>query len=199
MSNKTANKRLGQRETGVALVMTLTILLILTILGVSSIQTTTMGERMARNARDVNIAFQGAEAAIADAEELVESFTNISAMPDEEGAGAALCDAGLCTSIDGAARWTQAFGYVDWTESAATPTTHKRASTTGSSLGAADDPRYMVEYVAKITIEQDTLNIGNVGEGGGSGQSYVFRITARGSGGTTDAAVMIQSLYGKQF
>ena len=57
----------------------------------------------------------------------------------------------------------------------------------------------MVEYVAKITIEQDTLNIGNVGEGGSSGQSYVFRITARGSGGTTEAAAMIQSLYGKQF
>lgn len=199
MNHKTAMKRFGQREAGVALVITLSILLILTILGVSSIQTTSMGERMARNARDVNIAFQGAEAAIRDAEVLVESFTSIAAMPDEEGTGAALCNAGLCTSIDGTARWKQSFGYVDWTETATTPTTHKRASTSGSSLGAADDPRYMVEYVAKVTIEQDTLNIGNVGEGGSSGRAYVFRITARGSGGTVESAAMIQSLYGRQF
>lgn len=183
----------GQYQTGVALVLTLSILLILTILGVSSIQTTSMQERMARNYRDVNIAFQGAEAGASEAEEYLETIANIAAFPEED--AAQLCVSGLCTSLDGTARWTQAFGYVDWSSTS----TFREATTTAEELGAADDPKYFIEYVAKVTIEQDTLNIGNVGEGGSSGRAYVFRITSRGTGGTAESAAMIQTLYGRQF
>ena len=77
-----ALRQFGQRERGVALFLTLTILLILTILGVSSIQTTSMQERMARNYRDVNIAFQGAESAVQEAEDYLEALTNIGAFPE---------------------------------------------------------------------------------------------------------------------
>ncbi|MBT4162161.1 MAG: hypothetical protein HOC70_15005 [Gammaproteobacteria bacterium] len=188
----------GRNQQGVALFLTLTILLILTILGVSSIQTTSMQERMARNYRDVNIAFQGAEAAVAEAEEYLESITNIGTFPDDPDISDTLsnaCSAGLCTSTDGRSRWQQADGIVDWDDNS----THKTTTTTAAELGAADDPKYFVEYVAKVTIEQDTLNIGNVGEGGSSGRAYIFRITSRGSGGTTESAAMIQSLYGRQF
>jgi type IV pilus assembly protein PilX len=181
------------RQKGVALFLTLTILLILTILGVSSIQTTSLQERMARNYRDVNIAFQGAEAAISEGEEYLETLTNIGAFPEDD--DAQLCVSGLCNSIDGVSRWTQNYGYVDWD----TDSTHRVATTTAASLGAADDPRYMIEYVARVTIEQDTLNIGNVGEGGSSGRAYIFRITSRGTGGTAESKAMIQGLYGRQF
>lgn len=182
-----------QSQQGVALVMTLSILLIITILGISSIQTTSLQERMARNYRDVNIAFQGAEAAISEAEDFLESVTNIATFPEEGDAD--LCVSGLCNSLDGTARWTQDFGYVDWSNSA----THVETNLTATDLGAADVPKYVIEYVAKVTIEQDTLNIGNVGEGGSSGRAYVFRITSRGTGGTTASSAMIQSLYGRQF
>ncbi len=181
------------RERGVALFMTLTILLILTILGISSIQTTSMQERMARNYRDVNIAFQGAEAAIAEAEAYLETITNIGGFPDIT--DTQLCVSGLCNSIDGTARWTQDYGYVDWDDA----TTYRATTTTKEELGAADDPKYIIEYVARVTIEQDTLNIGNVGEGGSSGRAYVFRITSQGTGGTQEAKAMIQALYGRQF
>jgi type IV pilus assembly protein PilX len=184
---------LGNKQKGVALFLTLTILLILTILGVSSVQTTSMQERMARNYRDVNIAFQGAEAAVAEAEEYLEGIANIGAFPDDD--AVLLCAAGLCNSIDGTARWSQNFGYVDWS----TSSTFKTTTTTAAELGAADTPKYIIEYVAKVTIEADTLNIGNVGASGSSGRAYVFRITTRGAGGTTEAAAMIQSLYGRQF
>ena len=193
MSSRPIIRNLGKRELGIALVMTLTMLLILTGLGVSSIQTTSMQERMARNYRDVNIAFQGAEAAIQEAEEYLETLTNIGAFPEDT--DVPLCVGGLCNSIDGTARWTQDFGYVDWSDN----TTHTETAVTAASLGAADVPKYMIEYVARVTIEQDTLNIGNVGEGGSSGRAYVFRITSRGTGGTTEATAMIQALYGRQF
>ena len=190
---RSAFRNFGRGQEGVALFLTLTILLILTILGVSSIQTTSMQERMARNYRDVNIAFQGAEAAVQEAEDYLEAITNIGAFPEED--DALLCVSGICTSVDGTSRWTQAFGYVDWSDN----TTYRTTTTTAAELGAADDPKYMIEYVARVTIEQDTLNIGNVGEGGSSGRAYVFRITSRGTGGTSEATAMIQALYGRQF
>jgi len=48
-----------KRQSGVALFISLVMLLILTVLGLSSVQTTSVQERMARNARDTNLAFQG--------------------------------------------------------------------------------------------------------------------------------------------
>ena len=148
---------------------------------------------MARNARDVNIAFQGAEAAVSEAEDYLEAVSNLAIFPDED--AVVLCSAGLCTSTDGTPRWSRNFGYVDW----ANGTTHLTATTTAAQLGAADAPKFLIEYVAKVTIEQDTLNIGNVGSSGSSGRAYVFRITARGTGGTAESAAMIQTLYGRQF
>lgn len=184
---------MGGKEQGAVLFLTMTILLILTVLGISSIQTTSMQERMARNYRDVNVAFQGAEAAVIEAEEYIETIANIGAFPDESDAN--LCVAGLCNAIDGNEKWTQNFGYVDWTDN----TTHIETDVTAAELGAADVPRYMIEYVSRIVIEQDTLNIGNVGEGGNSGRAYIFRITGRGTGGTNEAKAMVQALYGRQF
>ena len=180
--------RLGRQQKGVALFLTLTILLILTVLGISSVQTASMQERMSRNYRDVNIAFQGAEAATAEAEEFLEGMANIGVFPDD-GAG---CAAGLCNSIDGTARWTG----LNWDEGDANII---ETTITKDELGAAMEPMYMIEYVAKVTIEQDTLNIGNVGQGGSSGRAYVFRITSRGTGGTEASKAMISSLYGRQF
>ena len=52
------------QERGIALFMSLVILLILTILGVSSVQMTRMQKLMSRNSHDVNIAFLAAESAM---------------------------------------------------------------------------------------------------------------------------------------
>lgn len=56
------------RERGAILVSALLMLLVLTVIGVSVMQITRMQERMAGNTRDLNLAFQGAEAGLRDAE-----------------------------------------------------------------------------------------------------------------------------------
>ena len=66
-----------KRQSGVALFISLVMLLILTMLGLSSVQTTSVQERMARNARDTNLAFQAAESALKDAEALIETFNSL--------------------------------------------------------------------------------------------------------------------------
>ena len=55
-------------QQGAILVISLILLLVMTLLGLAAMQVTRMQERMAGNQRDVNIAFQGAEAGLRDAE-----------------------------------------------------------------------------------------------------------------------------------
>ena len=58
----------GQRQQrGAILIFCLVFLLILTMMGVASMESTVLEERMAGNTRDTAIAFQAAEAALRDA------------------------------------------------------------------------------------------------------------------------------------
>ena len=55
-------------QSGAVLIISLIMLLLLTLIGTTSMQTTTLEEKMAGNMRDRNIAFQAAESALRDAE-----------------------------------------------------------------------------------------------------------------------------------
>jgi len=190
-------RTLPQRQSGIALFMSLVMLLIITILGLSSVQTTTLQERMARNARDTNLAFQATEAAIKDAETLVETFNSLVDFGADPRVSPSQCynspsdDAGLyyergynCTS-----NWTG----IDWSGSAGFIT----AATT--ITGVAAQPKYIVEHVKTVVADEDRLNLDNIGQDTGSGRAQIFRITVFGTGGTDTAHVMIQSTYGRRF
>ncbi len=69
MNSRTSNRPIPRRERGAILVSALLMLLVLTVIGVSVMQITRMQERMAGNTRDLNLAFQGAEAGLRDAEQ----------------------------------------------------------------------------------------------------------------------------------
>ncbi len=58
----------AEREYGASLIMVMLILVVVSLLGVSAVQVSILGERSARNDRDYQIAFQAAEAALLDAE-----------------------------------------------------------------------------------------------------------------------------------
>lgn len=62
------NKKLFVRQRGVSLIVVLMLLVIVSLLGVASMQIVMMGERAARSDRDMQLAWQGAEAALVDAE-----------------------------------------------------------------------------------------------------------------------------------
>ena len=58
----------GGRERGAALVISLVLLAVMTLFGVSMVNTTLLEERMTSNQRDTDIAFQAAESGLRDAE-----------------------------------------------------------------------------------------------------------------------------------
>jgi type IV pilus assembly protein PilX len=73
----------GLKQSGSALVICMVFLLLLTILGVSSMQSSTMQEKMVGNAVEENRAFQMAEGALREGENYIEgngSFSSTSAM-----------------------------------------------------------------------------------------------------------------------
>lgn len=161
-------------------------LLILTILGVSSVQTTTMQERMSRNALDSNLAFQAAEAAIRDGEGFIEDEINSLAGFD---AGTAASNGYYYENdFNEVPNWYT----VDWAGA------NVRTAETAVA-GVAVQPKYIIEHVKTVVSDQDRLNLDNIGQDTGAGRAQIFRITSYGTGGTATARVMIQSTYGKRF
>ena len=67
----------GARQRGVVLIVALVVLLVLSLLGISSMQGTVMEERMAGNMYDRNLAFQAAEAALRAGEADAAAGVNI--------------------------------------------------------------------------------------------------------------------------
>ncbi len=196
------SRRPGSQERGAALLLTLAILLILTVLGVSSVQTTSLQEKITRNNRDMNVAFQAARAAILEAEAWLEGMTSLAAFPPD---GAAVsCAGGRCRATDGVARWAQ----DHWDD----PATSIRAE-----LGTAQAARYRIEYLASLELSEassaetdpgDTASTAaspdasldaapDASPDTGPVHSHIFRITARATGSTGKAVAMLQTTYGK--
>ena len=169
----------GQR--GVALFVSLVLLLVLTIIGVSAVQSTSLEVRMARNDHDSLLAFQAAESALRDAEAAIEALPGTAGFND---AGAN----GLWTvaPMDETQRWNDANAWANGT------------SVEGSAMAeVATQPRYMIEHVASVIKVENAVQIDDPYGGGASAQIEMFRVTARGTGGTDAATVVLQSIWGR--
>ena len=60
-------------------------------------------------------------------------------------------------------------------------------------------PLYIIEHISTVVSDEDRLNLDNIGQNPNTCCTQMFRITARGSGGTDAAKVILQSTYGKRF
>lgn len=184
-----------KQQKGATLIVALVILLLITILGAATIRTATVEERMASSARNKDIALQAAEAALVTAEGVVEALTSTSNFN-------ANCTNGLCTPLLSATngeRWENASlcsnkGIWDC-GSVALATSIFTAS---DSIYAAP-PRYFIELLTDFEPTGDNMNMYNYGSEITNTDITVFRITAIGYGGSTDAKVLLQSTYAKKF
>ncbi len=79
--------KLGSRQRGVVLVTGLIFLVMMTLLGVTAMQTTMLEEKMAGNLRDEILAFQAAEAALREGEMFLQQIT----LPEFDGSNGLLC------------------------------------------------------------------------------------------------------------
>jgi type IV pilus assembly protein PilX len=174
-------------QRGVALITALIFLIVLSLLGVSVVSSTSSEEKIARNARDYDIAFSAAEAAIRDAEMHIEGswkwpsvFIDVLEFNDA-------CTNGLCESR-APKTFAQAVDELDFFGAAAPGSNSVELGTvTGSPEipDVANQPRYMIEMVCDAT-----------GHMNGQGcPKVVFRITAQGSGRLPNTRAVLQTVY----
>lgn len=176
-----------KQQQGVALVVSLIILVSLTMLGLTSIQRTTTDLSMAGNQRESGLMFQAAEVGLTNAENFVRgSISNA-----DFSAGAPNAAKGLWTvrSDDATYFGPEYYNDLSWTNA---------STLVATSLNALTQPRYMIEYLGNRS--QNTLAGVNIG-GYGTQQTgeivSIYRSTARGVGLTGNSYRYVQSYFGK--
>ena len=180
------SKLFASRHTqrGISLVVVLLFLVMLSILGTTAIQTSSLEEKMTGNERDRQIAFEAAEAALRDAER--EIFLSLSPNSPFDSA----CDAGLCVpSTTAVPQWDA----VDWMS--ATPRQYGAFTGIGSYpvTGLARTPRYIIEILPRMAASAG--NSAGLGARSSTTAGTPYRITAVGWGRRPTTQVQLQSVY----
>ena len=189
--------RAGQR--GISLVIVMIFLVILSVLGVSAIQTSTLSSKVARNQLDRTLAFQAAEAALRDAEldlnnkkfdkvtkctaggigcrtSLITSGGSNFGNDTSSNPLANRCNLGLCSTDNPIA------GALPFWEERARWTSANDSVVFGTYTEApplpvvAQQPRYMIEYFKQ-------------------GDESIYRITSLGFGASASTTIMLQTAY----
>ncbi len=167
-----------KKQKGIVLVAGLIFLLVLTLIGVSSMSSTAMTEKMTQNFRDYSSAFEAAESALGDGESWVQKQAS-APIPVSS------CTTSPCRvwSYNASAFWTQS---SSWWQSNGTP----YSSTIG---GVATQPYYYIEQYAFVPYQ---LSPDAFSKGQGY---YYYRVTAIGTGPTTTSRAVVQSIFATQF
>ena len=169
------------RQQGAVLAVTLMILLVVTLLTVSNMQSAVLEEKMAGNNSDRNVAFQAAESGLREAEVFLEDIVTLG---DFQG------QAGLFGRTDDEPSFTSS---GTWSDS----TYHVVAET---DLGSYERPRYFVKNMTTVQGTTGALNMSGYGDNKGTGDVTIFRVTVRATGTSADSAeVILRTQYGRIF
>lgn len=174
-------------QQGVALVMALVFLLLLTLIGITALNTTSLEEKMAGNVKDRNLAFQAAESALAAGENWIYTQIGKPYFPNNS--------IGLYT-VDSAAA-TPNWDSVNWSGSNVVTYPNTPGASGSGNLGKINtQPKYIIEDLDEVQETSGSLVAETRYKNKGT---TILRITARGTGGTDAAVVMLQSTYARDF
>lgn len=158
----------GQR--GSALIVSLVMLLLITLIGIGAVQTNTLQQRMAANMHDQDLAFQAAEAALRDAEAWLATntpvMTNANGLYDLNNPNRPTWPAMPINDGNGARQYS------------------------GAILGVDSPPRYYIESIGTFFPPGTSLNAAN-----SPPPVAFYRITALGIGGSPDAVSVVRSVF----
>ncbi|MFL0810778.1 MAG: pilus assembly protein [Agarilytica sp.] len=177
-------------QSGAALVISLIILLVLSIIGIQGLQSTTLEEKMAGSFRDRAIALEAAEAGLAAAESYLNRYEMVRPTPAdtdyiwEYGSSQANTDfANLGSWADAENNSTNVFTSSDHLWNAA--------------------PKFFIEERGLITEEESAGKNAGVGSREDTPNNTVevwgYRITAIGYGSSPNSQVVLQANYEKTY
>ena len=170
------------KQNGTVLILSMIILLVMTIIGLSSMRSTIMEEKMSQNVRDTNLAFEAAEAALRDSGRWLSSQMREPVPMARDGECSGPCDV----------YHTDAFSDDEFRNPANWAATATREYSTNDFPEVSNDPRFVIEYQ---TFIPDSLVRGYETP---TGQN-VYRATARGTGKSDAAQAIVQESFVKRF
>ncbi len=174
MINKNFNK-----QHGVVLITGLIFLLVLTIIGISSMGNTALSERMTQNFRDASTAFQAAEAALGDGESWVATQGSLTPAVSS-------CSTPPCKMW----QFNNSINFVSqsgsWWQSNGIPFS-------STIYGVTTQPVYYLEQFSFVPYD---LSPDSFSKGHGY---YYYRITALGTGATSTSRSIVQSIFATQY
>lgn len=178
-------KHFHAKQNGAALVISLIILLIMTIVGIQSMESTSLEEKMSGNFRDRTIAFQSAEAGLAAAEVYMSLYAE-RPLPE-----------------DTPEIWE--YGALDFSQAETWQNAiENNIGITGDDQLWSSPPRYFIEERGSTNVDVD---IGKGGaEAGGdaaigsdTAQVWIYRFTAIGFGASQNSRVILQANFEKVY
>lgn len=160
-----------RQQKGIALVVALVLLVIMTLVGLNSMRSVTLEERMTGHTLDRSLSFQAAEAALREAEAFVEANK-------PSPAPLSACVSGICGSPSptDTPRWLDS-AFSSW-----------RAAALVENGNIDISPQYFVEYLG-TTFACDPSSPTS------ATNCRRYRITARSNAGNDRASVVLQSIY----
>lgn len=177
------NKISLKQQSGVVLVISLIMLLLLTLIAISGSQNTGLEEKMASNSRDKNLAFQAAESALRAAEKEIEALISVTE---------------LNTQFNGTKGWLLK-------EETVMPSLFIGATVTWNNNDSKEfqsgiteintQPRYFIKHVGRD--KGDEVNLSHYGDSA-SMEVHYFVITARGTGTQDTSKSYLRMHYAKQ-
>jgi type IV pilus assembly protein PilX len=172
-------KKSPPRQRGAALVISLVIMVIMTLIGLSGMRTTTMSEQMAGNYRDQALALQAAEAALRVGENYLRETTDLPSFIDGNTKGLMIVRAANATQV-----WEESHSW--WSENTIPFKPHENGTT---YAGVASPPAYAIEQLPPAPLPGSDLALG------AESWRNVYRINSRATGGSDSARTLIVGTY----
>jgi type IV pilus assembly protein PilX len=178
------NLQHNSKQSGAVLFVSLILLLIMTLLGITGMQTTILEEKMAGNSRNTNQAFQSAEAALRRSEAWLSTQAT-----EPAATSTGTNDIWTLSAMD-----PDTSNSDEWWEELNSSWWSSNGVSYGTTLsGINTPPLTIIEYK---TFKSDTLLTGT-----GSiptGLTF-YQVTAKGTGGSDQAKVLLQSITARRY
>jgi type IV pilus assembly protein PilX len=172
----------SKNESGVALIVVLVMLLILTILGINGAQNTIMEERMAGNYRDCQIAFEASESALRVAESVMLDDTIYDALKWDGTDGS--------YDIEAITKQADYDPLTDLPNPSSTDNSTIGVTSETIDIGSSQDPEYYIEMLLPIELAGSSLVKGYSSK---PPTIQFHRITSYGYGKSPNTRVILQS------
>ena len=182
--NATGSRAGRGRQGGAVLIFCLVFLAILTMMGVSGMESTVLEERMSGNMRDHATAFQAAESALKEAEAWLINRTTLPVTSDDGTTTVWNEDAADPDVNDGLYWWDHGNVNDTWWD-------NNGIELTGDVAGVQDQPAYLIEEYRTVDSGQSLA----IGSGENNVPRTFHRITARGVGVNPTTEVTVQTTF----